>query len=133
MRVRITSEAKQWLTLAEAPFARQMVEDFKGDETSAAELLKSAATAYQWHSDKNKIGYVERVLEAKAEICANERVDRNIWNAGRLDIWIEGTVEFSRGFLKIGACLSDIYQLGSDAAAENLLQHAYIRAFAECK
>ena len=78
MKVRITQEAKKWLTLAQAPVARQIVMDMKESEESAADVLMSAARGYhRSFDDRDKrceLGWPERVLEAKAEICGNQRV-----------------------------------------------------------
>lgn len=140
MKVRITNEAKKWLTLAEAPLARSIIDDFKNPDMygneRAEDLLSRAAAAYLEATGQNqfsKLGYVERVLEAKAEIATNQRIHPNVFNAGRLDVYIHGTVELSRGFLIIGAYISDIWELGNSEAARNLANHVFVRRFAECK
>ena len=74
--------------------------------------------------------YLDRVLEAKAEISGNCRV----WNAynsdsGKLDIWIDATARTEKGFIIIGAYLSDIWQTG----ATPYKQHMWIRYFPEQK
>ena len=141
MKVQITAEAKKWLTLAEAPIARKMVMDMKDPENgceSAAELAMRAARAYRSHFEnhgqKCEMGYPVRVLEAKAEIAGNQRVrDYYTENSGRLDVWVSGMVLFDCGVLKIGSYLSDIWALGPDEAADNLVAHSYIREFVEKK
>ena len=139
MKVQITTDAKKWLTLAEAPIARQIVMEMKADETSAADWLKMAANAYTAVSHEcpawklPDIGWPEKVLEASAEIAGNQRVN-DIWQeSGRLDIWIKGAVKFTRGYLEIGSYYTDIISLGSDEARDNLVRHSYTRAFAERK
>ncbi|MBR0283246.1 MAG: hypothetical protein IJQ81_16920 [Oscillibacter sp.] len=139
MKVQITKDAKKWLTLAEAPVARAIVADFKDPEMygneRAEELIERAARAYLDATGYcDKIGYVEKALTAKAEIAGNQRVHNYYFaDSGRLDVWIQGAVELSRGFLEIHAYLSDIWALGGDEAARNLAAHAYVRRFAECE
>ena len=134
MKVRITQEAKKWLTLAQAPVARQIVMDMKESEESAADVLMSAANGYRRSFDDRgkrcELGWPTRVLEAKAEICGNQRVYNYFSEgSGTLDVWVSGYVLFSKGILEIHSCLSDIWSLGPDGAAQNLVNHSYIQAF----
>ena len=140
MKVRITQEAKKWLTLAQAPVARQIVMDMKESEESAADILMSAANGYRRSFDdcdcgkRCELGWPKRVMEAKAEICGNQRVwDYFSEGSGTLDVWVSGYVLFDFGVLEIHAYLSDIWSLGPDGAAQNMVDHAYIRTFVEKK
>lgn len=138
MKVRITQEAKKWLTLAQAPVARQIVMDMKESEESAADILMSAANGYRRSFDDRgkrcELGWPTRVLEAKAEICGNQRVYNYFSEgSGTLDVWVSGYVLFDFGLLEIHAYLSDIWSLGPDGAAQNMADHAYIRTFVEKK
>ncbi len=44
MNVKITKEAKKWLTVAQMPIVRQIIASLKEDETTAAEAAKQAAS-----------------------------------------------------------------------------------------
>ena len=142
MKIRISKESKKWMTLAQAPVARQMVLDGKDPEMygniTNEECVELAAIAWleyhREHNAKKKCGVPIHVLEASAKICNNQRlVDYWSKESGMLDVWVEGTVKCSRGFLEIGAYLSDILQLGSDAASETLVNHSNGYVYTECK
>lgn len=66
---------------------------------------------------------VREVITAKAETAKNCRV----WDAygdgsNDMDVWITATAKIDRGFLEIGAYLSDIWQTG----VARYTQHMYI-------
>lgn len=142
MKIRITKEAKKWLTLAQAPIARKMVQDGKDPDVYGGftneELVMSAANAFlSYHADHGaakKCGLTKRVLEATAEICNNQRLDDYYLDgSGIMDVWVEGIVKCYTGYLEIGAYLSDIFALGPDEARETLVNHCNAYVFAECK
>lgn len=132
MKVRITKEAKQWLTLAEAPVANAIIRDMKEYECSAKEYAEMAVNCIG-----NAIGkgynWCMSVLESDAEISGNAR----IWNAysedsGRLDVWISFTARTYDGFIMGGAYLTDIWNIDGDNQ-EELASHMYYRRYEEVK
>ena len=132
MKVKITKEAKQWLTLAEAPAAQSIIRDMKEDAWGAKEYAVMAVNCIG-----NAIGkhynWCSKVLEADAEIAGNRR----IWNAydensGRLDVWVNFTARTTDGFIEGGAYLTDIWNITGENQPE-LAGHMYYRRYEEVK
>lgn len=127
MKVRLTKEAKKWLTLEQAPIAHQIIKGEKENETIAAEYAEMVIRAVYFGS----VWDVE-VLKSSASIARNGRV----WNlygdgSGTLDIWIDATVCVNDNeFIIIGAYLSDIWQI-TGSFDQEIVSHMYIRRFKE--
>lgn len=112
MKVMMTDDAKKIITLAEAPYARQIIEDLKED-TGLQDYARMAANVAGGNS-----GY--EILKATAEITRN----RNVWDqygegTGMLDVLLK-IYAFSRyrGFYEIHVYLSDIWQITADNTDE---------------
>lgn len=112
MKVMITDDAKKIITLAEAPYARQIIEDLKED-TGLQDYARMAANVAG-----GNYGY--EILKATAEITRN----RNVWDqygegTGMLDVLLK-IYAFSRyrGFYEIHVYLSDIWQITADNTDE---------------
>ena len=137
MKVTITKESRDYLTVNEYEKAKELVKQMRGDSTSAAEAAEYAARAilntkrYSERSD-----FVKKILEAHAEVCRDYSIpwDYHGDGFGYLNVWIKATAETVDGFLKFGCLLSDIYALDGDDARNNALaDHAYIRYYTEKK
>lgn len=72
MTVKITKEAKKWLTVAQMPIVRQIIASLKEDEITAADAAKQTASIIFGYSEGVKI------FEATAEIAGNQRIN-NYW------------------------------------------------------
>lgn len=109
MTVKITKEAKKWLTVAQMPIVRQIIASLKEDEITAADAAKQAASIIFGYSEGVKI------FEATAEIAGNRRINNYYTtDSGTLDIWINFSIFDSyKGFVTGGAYLSDIWQQGA--------------------
>ena len=112
MKVMMTNDSKKIITLAEAPYARQIIEDLKED-TGLQDYARMAANVAGGNS-----GY--EILKATAEITRN----RNVWDqygegTGMLDVLLK-IYAFSRyrGFYEIHVYLSDIWQITADNTDE---------------
>ena len=112
MRVMMTDDAKKIITLAEAPYARQIIEYLKED-TGLQDYARMAANVAG-----GNYGY--EILKATAEITRN----RNVWDqygegTGMLDVLLK-IYAFSRyrGFYEIHVYLSDIWQITADNTDE---------------
>ena len=112
MKVMMTNDAKKIITLAEAPYARQIIEDLKED-TGLQDYARMAANVAG-----GNYGY--EILKATAEITRN----RNVWDqygegTGMLDVLLK-IYAFSRyrGFYEIHVYLSDIWQIAADNTDE---------------
>lgn len=124
MTVKITKEAKKWLTVAQMPIVKRMIEQEKENDLTEKELAAIAASVI--------LGIrPEKVFEASAEIVANDRVNNYYTDdSGNLDIWINFSA-FStfNGFVNGGAYLSDIYQIGSPDINKQIKNHMYFRLY----
>ena len=135
MKVKITADSKKFLTLEEAPKAREIIAEMKEYEESAGDVIRTAAACWLWNADRGTItDSVQEVLHAEAEIAGNSRVwDRYGDGTGRLDVWVSGTVETFDGFLKIGCYLSDVWELGTDEVNREFPRRTYARYYTERK
>lgn len=129
MKIAITAEAKKYITLADMPAVRKVIESMKDDTCTVKEYAETAARIASGYNDV-------KVLECSAEIAGNCRV-RDRFNIGtaQYDIWIKFTAIINNGFDGIiigGAYLSDIWEATGDNYAE-LREHMYIRKFTETK
>lgn len=124
MKVSMSANYKQFFTIEEVQTAKQMIKEFKEDESTVTEYAEMAARTCNF-------GWIERVFEAKATIEKNRRA----WNAysdtsKSLDVWIDATVQTSSGFLILGAYLTDIWNITGDENDE-INFNMYVRKFYE--
>lgn len=125
MRVRITPESKNFMTVNDMKVAHQIIEDCK-TEMPIEELAQIAArTATKYNGDFE-------IFTPTAYICLNGRL--NNWyypNSNSLDVWIEFKAFNSySGFYIIGAYLTDIHNI-SRMTADHIRNHMYIRSYKE--
>lgn len=126
MKVKFSSEQKKYITVAELPEVKKIIADMKEDTG----LKDYAETAARIASRDN----CNEILKVEAEITKNQRVfNRYSDESGNLDIWLT-VYAFNdyKGFYKIGAYLSDIWESTSDNS-EELRNYMYIREFTEKK
>lgn len=125
MKVKITQDAKQYLTVAEMPKVREIIKDMKEDDG----LNEYAQIAARIASGENADF---EILKAEAEIARNGRNWDNFSDgSGKLDIWIEVYAYNNYyGFYNIGAYLTDIWNVTGDNH-EEIRQHMYIRKYKE--
>lgn len=126
MKVKLTDEMKKYITVAEMPAVKKVMQYAKEDDYSAQDWAKVAARLV---FDDN----AAMIIEAKARIAKNQRV----WDAfdeetRDIDVWIEFTAfsEYRSSFIIAGVCLTDLWQLTKDNADE-IKSHMYIRQFKE--
>ena len=126
MKVNLTAEMKKFITVAEMPAVKKVMQYEKEDDYSAQDWAKVAARIV---FDDN----AAMIIEAKARIAKNQRV----WDAfdeetRDIDVWIELTAfsAYCSSFIIAGAYLTDLWQLTKDNADE-IKSHMYIRQFKE--
>jgi hypothetical protein len=124
MKVKITEDSKRVLTLADMPAARKIIKDLMEDNY----IKEYGGSCARIASGQNESF---EILKAEAELCKNCRV----WNyysddSGNLDVLIT-FYAFNPyyGFYSIEACLSDIWQIGSAEANQEVKSHMYIREY----
>ena len=127
MKVNLTAEMKKFITVAEMPAVKKVMQyEKENDEWTVQEWAKMAARLV---FDDNGA----KVIEATARIAKNQRV----WDAfdeetRDIDVWIEFTAfsEYRSSFIIAGVYLTDLWQLTKDNADE-IKSHMYIRQFEE--
>ena len=127
MKVNLTAEMKKFITVAEMPAVKKVIQyEKENDEWTVQEWAKMAARLV---FDDNGA----KVIEATARIAKNQRV----WDAfdeetRDIDVWIEFTAfsEYRSSFIIAGVYLTDLWQLTKDNADE-IKSHMYIRRFEE--
>ena len=127
MKVNLTAEMKKFITVAEMPAVKKVMQyEKENDEWTVQEWAKLAARLV---FDDNGA----KVIEATARIAKNQRV----WDAfdeetRDIDVWIEFTAfsEYRSSFIIAGVYLTDLWQLTKDNADE-IKSHMYIRRFEE--
>ena len=127
MKVNLTAEMKKFITVAEMPAVKKVMQyEKENDDWTVQEWAKMAARLV---FDDNGA----KVIEATARIAKNQRV----WDAfdeetRDIDVWIEFTAfsEYRSSFIIAGVYLTDLWQLTKDNADE-IKSHMYIRRFEE--
>lgn len=127
MKVNLTAEMKKFITVAEMPAVKKVMQyEKENDEWTVQEWAKMAARLV---FDDNGA----KVIEATARIAKNQRV----WDAfdeetRDIDVWIEFTAfsEYRSSFIIAGVYLTDLWQLTKDNADE-IKSHMYIRRLEE--
>ena len=112
MRVMMTDDSKKIITLAEAPYSRQIIEDLKED-IGLQHYARMAANVAGGN-------YNYEILKVTAELSKNP----NVWDqygegTGMLDVLLK-IYAFNRyaGFYEIYVYLSDIWQITADNTDE---------------
>lgn len=112
MKVVLTKEMKQYITLAQLPYVKQIIADLKEDDGLKGYAEMAARTA--GGNDSYEI------LKATAEIALNENsYDAYCEGSGHLGVYIK-VYAFNqfRGFFDIGVCLTDLWQLDGENTEE---------------
>lgn len=127
MKITLLKEDKKFITIAEAPLVREIINDMKEDESTPADYAECGIRAAY-----NFKAYNIEVLKASAKIAKNVRA----WNvindhSEKFDVWINATAYVNGNeFIIIGAYLSDIWGVTSENALE-IASNMYIRRFKE--
>lgn len=126
MKVKLENDYKRFYTLEDIEHAKAVIASEKDDEETAKGWAEYAIN----EALSDRYDCIVEILKADARTAKNCR----IWNAygddtGNMDVWIEATAETHKGFIKVGAYLSDIWQTG----AVDYEDHMYVRYFKEAK
>ena len=126
MKVAFTERAKKFITLEEAPKAREIIASLK--EENIKDLAQTAANIAGGSDTYGSDTY--EILKATAEIAKNSRVNDYYDNGtGKLDVWLEiYAYNEYKGFYNIGVYLSDLWQLGGDNSDE-IRKHMYLQIY----
>lgn len=128
MKIAITPEAKKWITVADMPIVRRIIETMKEDDGLKEYALIAIRAAVEG------AGKIE-LFTYGAEICGNSRA----WNeysceSKHFDIWITAKALTDKGFVIIGANLTDIWRItGYRGEDYKYVKHMSVRFFREVK
>ena len=125
MKVTLPKNYKEQYTIAQVEQMKAVIAAEKDD----TETVKGWATYAVNEAIKDDIDCIVEIYKATAETCMNNRA----WNAysedtGMVDVWIEAVAETSKGFVKVGAYLSDIWQTGAEDYRTRMYVEKYSRA-----
>ena len=130
MKVTITKESLNYLTVNEHEHAKQIVRDMKDDEFGASSYAEYAANAILGSGRYGDHDVLRSILKASASITRDNATDYNRFgeDSGFLNVWVEAVAETYDGFVKFGCLLTDIWNLdGSLESKTTLCDHAYIQ------
>lgn len=125
MRVRIPHDMRRVITIDEMPAMKETIATVKDIDIHDYAIIAARLL----------LGGGAELIEAQAEICKNSRIWNEHSNDSRdFDIWISFTAYAeTQGFVKAGANLSDIYQIGNSPDTDDEIErHMFIRRFKEC-
>ena len=110
MRVKLEKNYKDHYTISDLERAKAIIALEKEDEMTIKEWTEYAVR----EALKGKDDYFVEILKAEARTAKNCRA-WNLYNeeSQDMDIWLKATAETDKGFIKIGAYLSDIWQTGA--------------------
>lgn len=122
MKVTLMKDYRKFYTLDELDVAKKVIEDMKQYEESPAECAAMAVREALRGSDD----WLLDVITAKASTAKNCRIwNRMFEGSEHFDVWIEATAKTGKGYIEIGAYLSDIWETG----AEHYKEHMYIQYY----
>ncbi len=124
MKIQVTNKEREYLTAAEMPAVRHIIQDMK--EESIESYADMAMRAFK--------GSGFEIFRPKATIARNCRVnDRFFEGSGKLDVWIEFLAfSSSYGAYDCGVYVSDLWDL-HDENTHELAEKMYIDAFTKEK
>lgn len=117
MRVKLEKNYKDIYTIGDLERAREIINYEKEDEMSIKDWVEYAVR----EALKNTNDYVTEILKAEAHTAKNYRAWNTYTDTSKdMDVWVRGVAETSKGFIKIGAYLSDIWQTGATDYADKM-------------
>lgn len=122
MKVRLEKDYRSIYTLEELDMAKAVIANEKEyDAESPKEWAEYAAK----EALKGEDEYLIEVLSAEATTAKNRRIEWNRFceGSGKMDVYIRFIAETTKGFIRGGAYLSDIW----DTGGTEYKQHMYIR------
>lgn len=122
MKVKLDKNYRSIYTLEELDMAKAVISNEKEyDEESPKGWAEYAAV----EALKGEDEYLVEVLSAEATTAKNRRIewDRFCEGSGQMDVYIRFLAETTKGFIRGGAYLSDIWESGGT----EYKQHMYIR------
>ena len=126
-KVQLENGYKDYYSIADVERAKAVIKYEKDNDTETAKGWAEMAVIEALKTIDGRDWHME-TLKAEAHTSRN----RNAWNVygedtQQMDVWIDATARTGKGFIMVGAYLSDIWQIG----AEEITDRMYIRYFTE--
>ena len=119
MKVKLENDYRKMYTLEKLDLAKAVIAAEKEDELSAKEWAEYAVGEALRNEDESLV----EILKAEATTAMNCRAWNKYGETEDMDVWISFVAETTKGFVKGGAYLSDIWETGGT----EYKQHMYIR------
>lgn len=124
MLVKLEERYKEFYTLCDLERAKAIIKMEKEDTETARGWASYAVDEALRGTDD----YSREVIQATAHTAQNCRAwDEYGEGSAHMDVWIDAIARTQKGFVEVGAYLSDIWQSG----AVRYKEHMYIRYFRE--
>jgi len=125
MKVNLSKSYKEFFTISDLEKAREVIKCMKEDVFSVKEYAEMAVQHVLLKEDRYET--LVRIIEANAEVRSNGRIfDAYGYGSGRMDVWLDITARTDRGYLEVGAYLTDIWSIGSET---DLREHMWIQHY----
>lgn len=123
MKIKFTTEAKEYITINELPAVKRIIAEMKED-TGIKDYAEIAARVASGYNGKFEI------LKSEAEIAKNARVNNAYGeDSENLDIWLNiYAFDSFAGFFEIGIYLTDVWAVTVDNA-EEIKTNMYIQRY----
>ena len=122
MKVNLPKDYKLYFTISDWEKAKEVIECEKGDDNSGMVYERIAIE----HALKDSYECLVRIIESRAEVQPNNRIDGAYGDTGSMDVWFNITARTDKGYLEVGAYLTDIWNIGSDT---DVRRHMWIEHY----
>lgn len=119
MKVKLDKDYRKLYTLEKLDMAKAVIAAEKEDEMSAKDWAEYAVREALRNEDESPV----EILKAEARTAMNCRAWNKYGETEDMDVWISFVAETTKGFIKGGAYLTDIWESGGT----EYKQHMYIR------
>ena len=125
MKVNLSKSYKDFFTISDLERAKEVIKYMKDDESSVKDYAKIAVEHVLLKEDRYET--LVRIIEAEAVTEKNGRIfDAYGFESGYMDVWLNITARTDRGYLEVGAYLTDIWKIGADT---DLREHMWIQHY----
>lgn len=108
MKVKLDKDYRKLYTLEKLDMAKAVIAAEKEDEMSAKDWAEYAVREALRNEDESLV----EILKAEARTAMNCRAWNRYGETEDMDVWISFVAETTKGFIKGGAYLSDIWDTG---------------------
>lgn len=125
MKVNLSKSYKEFFTISDLERAKEVIKWMKDDESSVKDYAEIVVNHVLVKEDNFDSLY--KIIDAVAEVRTNGRVfDAYCSGSGRMDVWLEVVARTTKGYLEVGAYLTDIWNIGADT---DMREHMWIQHY----